>query len=157
MQNYETQYFPYKVEFLEESAQSRREQLSEGESFGVKSLLFDMPVEYSALAVTHVDAFRLSSADFAAALKHHPKAMAQIQAETMREYGKPMTETKSEREHRRPARTETSRRARERGYGRSTELGTRREYGHPIRREYGHTDTRRGRPMEQRRTHDDIL
>ena len=46
-----------------------------------------MPVEYSVMTVTHVDAFSISSADFYAALDHYPRAWEEIQTIIMQEHG----------------------------------------------------------------------
>lgn len=72
-----------KIEFRDELG---KERLSEGDSFGLKSLLFGTPLEYSAIAVTPVDAFTFSSAVFATALRNHPKTRAKIRATTYKKY-----------------------------------------------------------------------
>lgn len=64
-----------------------KDRLKEGGSFGLKSLLFRMPLEYSAIAATPVDAFTFSSAAFSAVLKDHPQARTRIQQDTAQEYG----------------------------------------------------------------------
>ncbi len=52
--------------------------LTEGGYFGQKSLVFNTPMESSFRAVTHVDMFTLSQADFEKVLRDHPTIRNQI-------------------------------------------------------------------------------
>jgi CRP-like cAMP-binding protein len=58
----------------------------EGGAFGLKSLLLGLPIEYSVIAVTPVDAFSFSSDAFSNALRDHPKARTRIRSITMDKY-----------------------------------------------------------------------
>ena len=51
------------AQILEEDL-SVKEVLSEGSHFGTKSLVYNTPMQWSAVAVTHVDVFSVSQRDF---------------------------------------------------------------------------------------------
>ena len=72
------------------SVQLRTEKLRNGDSFGLKSLIFSIPVDYSARALSHVDVFAFSGADFVSVLQDYPHAREKIQEAVMKEYGRPM-------------------------------------------------------------------
>ena len=65
-----------------------REVLTEGSSFGVKSLLYSSPMESSACALSHVEMFTFSHADFQRVLKDHPSVADSIAELAAKEYGK---------------------------------------------------------------------
>ena len=60
----------------------------EGSSFGLKSLLYNSPMESSAYAVSHVDAFTFSQADFQCVLKYHPSVADSIAELAAKEFGR---------------------------------------------------------------------
>ena len=66
-----------------------KEILKEGSCFGQKSLLYNTPMDSSARAVTHVDMFTFSQADFEHVLKDHATMAALISDIAEREYGTP--------------------------------------------------------------------
>ena len=80
------------MELIDEGAPKpkKTEELSPGDSFGLKSLIFSTSVAYSARAVTHTDIFSFGVTDFVRALRDHPQAREKIQAITLKEYGKPL-------------------------------------------------------------------
>ena len=62
--------------------------LTEGSSFGLKSLLFNSPMESSACAISHVDMFTISHADFQHVLNDHPSVADSIAELAAKEYGR---------------------------------------------------------------------
>ena len=64
------------------------EVLTEGSSFGLKSLLYNSPMESSACAVSHVDMFTVSHADFQRVLNDHPSVADGIAELAAKEYGR---------------------------------------------------------------------
>ena len=62
--------------------------LTEGSSFGLKSLLYNSPMESSACAVSHVDMFTISHADFQCVLDDHPSVADSIAELAAKEYGR---------------------------------------------------------------------
>ena len=57
---------------LDDESGQVSEVLTEGSSFGLKSLLYNSPMESTACAVSHVDMFTFSQVDFERVLKDHP-------------------------------------------------------------------------------------
>jgi CRP-like cAMP-binding protein len=76
------------VEVLSDDSDTASEVLTEGSSFGLESLLFNTPMERSARAVSHVDMFTVSYADFQRVLKDHPSIADSIAELAVKEYGK---------------------------------------------------------------------
>lgn len=74
------------MELVDDSGTPLPERLNPGDSFGLKSLLFSVPVAYTARAVTNVDIFKVKCADFASVLKDHPQAKEKIQEIALEEY-----------------------------------------------------------------------
>lgn len=66
------------------------EVLTEGSSFGLKSLLYNTPMESSACAVSHIDMFTFSNADFQVVLKDHPPVADMIAELASKEFGSPI-------------------------------------------------------------------
>ena len=62
--------------------------MTEGSSFGLKSLLYNSPMESSACAVSHVDMFTVSHADFQHVLNDHPSVADGIAELAAKEYGR---------------------------------------------------------------------
>ena len=75
------------VEVLDDES-GTSEVLTEGSSFGVKSLLYSSPMESSASALSHVEMFTFSHADFQRVLKDHPSVADSIAELAAKEYGK---------------------------------------------------------------------
>ena len=75
---------------MDDEAGVASEVLTEGSSFGLKSLLYNTPMESSACAVTHVDMFTFSHADFQHVLKDHPSVADAIAELATKEFGKPV-------------------------------------------------------------------
>lgn len=67
-----------------------KEVLTEGSYFGQRSLIYDTPMESSVRAVTHVDMFSLSQADFEQVLQDHPTVRNMISQVAEEQYGTPM-------------------------------------------------------------------
>ena len=67
-----------------------KEVLTEGTSFGQKSLLYNIPMESSARAVSHVDMFTFGQADFEHVLKDHQNMEAMISEVAQNTYGVPI-------------------------------------------------------------------
>lgn len=82
----------FKVEVIDETGQVI-EVLSEGSSFGLKSLLYNTPMESSACAISHVDMFTFSHADFELVLKDHPSVADAIAKQASEEFGTPVNFT----------------------------------------------------------------
>ena len=76
-------YSPYawhvhpQAEILEEDL-SVKEVLSEGSHFGTKSLVYNTPMQWSVVAVTHVDVFSVNQRDFERVLLDHPNSRDSI-------------------------------------------------------------------------------
>ncbi len=62
----------------EENCDRVKKVLTEGSSFGLQSLLYNIPMELSARAITHVDMFTFGQTDFENVLKDHPHTQALI-------------------------------------------------------------------------------
>ena len=75
----------------EQDSDKVKEVLTEGSSFGQKSLLYsNIPMESSARAITHVDMFTFRQADFELVLKDHKNMEDMINEVALRVYGKPI-------------------------------------------------------------------
>lgn len=57
---------------------------------GLESLLFCVPVDFTARALTNVEVFTLKRSDFISVLKAHPKTATEIQNVALKEYGLPI-------------------------------------------------------------------
>ena len=79
----------FQVEVVDEAGEVI-EVLTEGSSFGLKSLLYNTPMESSACAVNHVDMFTFSHADFEHVLKDHPSVADLIAEQASKEFGSPV-------------------------------------------------------------------
>ena len=73
---------------LDDESGTVSEVLTEGSSFGLKSLLYNSPMESSACAVSHVDMFTFSQADFERVLKDHPSMADGIAELAAKEFGR---------------------------------------------------------------------
>lgn len=62
----------------------------EGRSFDLKSLLLGIPLEYSVIAITQVDAFSFSSEAFDTALRDYPQVKERLDTITLNNYGMAM-------------------------------------------------------------------
>jgi len=67
-----------------------QEVLHEGSSFGLKSLLYNIPMESSARAITHVDMFTFSQADFELVLRDHGNMEEMISQVAVGLFGEPL-------------------------------------------------------------------
>jgi CRP-like cAMP-binding protein len=67
-----------------------REVLSEGSHFGTKSLVYNTPMKWSVVAVTHVDVFSVSQRDFESVLCDHPNSRDSIASLAQEQYGQAM-------------------------------------------------------------------
>ena len=76
------------VEVLDDESGTVSEVLTKGSSFGLKSLIYNSPMESSAIAISHVDAFTFSQADFQRVLKHHPSVADSIAELAAKEFGR---------------------------------------------------------------------
>ena len=73
-----------KVKILESvSPEVVKQVLKKGSHFGEKSLLFDIPMIHSVVAVTHVDVFFISRKDFEDVFDDHPDTLASIMHEAV--------------------------------------------------------------------------
>lgn len=66
------------------------EELSEGENFGDKSLIYNTSMQSSVLAVTHVDVFSINQKDFESVLHDHPNSRDSIAELAEKQYGQTM-------------------------------------------------------------------
>ncbi len=66
------------------------EVLTEGGSFGQESLLYNIPMESSVRAITHVDMFMFGQADFEHVLKDHQNMKDVINEVAQRVYRNPI-------------------------------------------------------------------
>ena len=76
------------IEVLDDESGTVIEVLTEGSSFGLKSLLYNSPMENSACAVSHVDMFTFSQADFQHVLNDHPSVADSIAELAAKEFGR---------------------------------------------------------------------
>ena len=76
------------VEVLDDESGTVSEVLTEGSSFGLKSLIYNSPMESSARAVSHVDMFTFSHADFQHVLNDHPSMADSITELAAKEFGR---------------------------------------------------------------------
>ena len=67
-----------------------KEVLSEGSHFGTKSLVYNTPMQWSVVAVTHVDVFSVSQRDFERVLLDHPNSRDSIAELAQQQYGQTM-------------------------------------------------------------------
>ena len=63
----------------------------EGGHFGDGSLVCNTPMQWSVVAVTHVDVFSVSRRDFEAVLQDHPSYRDSIAQLAQQHYGQTMT------------------------------------------------------------------
>ena len=70
------------------------EELSEGSNFGDRSLIYNTPMQFSVVAVTHVDVFSINQADFESVLQDHPTAGDSIAELAEKHYGQTMVITR---------------------------------------------------------------
>ena len=80
---------PSQAEILEDDL-SVREVLSEGSHFGTKSLVYNTPMQWSVVAVTHMDVFSVSQRDFESVLCDHPNSRDSIASLAQEQYGQAM-------------------------------------------------------------------
>ena len=67
-----------------------KEVLSEGSHFGTKSLVYNTPMQWSVVAVSHVDVFSVSQRDFESVLLDHPSSRDSIASLAQEQYGQTM-------------------------------------------------------------------
>lgn len=67
-----------------------KEYLFQGGSFGLEALLFLVPTKSTVRALTHVDVFSFTAAEFSAVLRAHPDAMKKIQEIAVKKYNLPI-------------------------------------------------------------------
>lgn len=72
-----------------------KEVLKEGSSYGQKSLLYNIPMEASVRAITHVDMFTFSQADFELVLSDHKNMEDMINEVAQRLFDKPINLSKA--------------------------------------------------------------
>ncbi len=72
----------------EENSDQVKQVLTDGNSFGEKSLLYNIPMESSVRAVSHVDMFTFGQTDFESVLSDHPNMEAMINEVAVRIYDK---------------------------------------------------------------------
>ncbi len=67
-----------------------KEVLTEGGSFGQESLLYNIPMESSVRAITHLEIFTIGQADFEHVLNDHQNMKNMINEVAQRVYSKPI-------------------------------------------------------------------
>ena len=75
------------VEVVNEESGVVSEVLTEGSSFGLNSILYEIPMECSARAMTQVDIFTFSREDFKTVYEEHPEVAGRIAEEATNEFG----------------------------------------------------------------------
>lgn len=81
---------PIQIEVIDEENPGKVKVLTEGNSFGLKSLLYNIPMESSARAITHVDMFSLGETDFELIVREHPITGEMISEIAQNTYGIPI-------------------------------------------------------------------
>jgi CRP-like cAMP-binding protein len=79
-----------KVELVDEDMDTVVEVIEEGDYFGQKSLVYQIPREIAVRALTHVDLFLVSREDFDQIVEHHPSAEEHVAKVAKEVYGMPV-------------------------------------------------------------------